>query len=65
MKPTILSEQNKKEERCAGASCLTCRDCKFINVEERRPELKNHFPQLYGREAEHYFFYYAVNAKSA
>lgn len=64
MKQNTSQQQNKNEEGCEGTACLSCRNCKAIK-EERRPEVKNNFAQLYGKEAEHYFFYYTINIKQA
>jgi hypothetical protein len=65
MKQNALIKQDRLEEGCAGAACLSCRECKVINMEEHRPELKAPSLQLYAKEAEHYFFYYDVNLKQA
>ncbi|HTM92829.1 MAG TPA: hypothetical protein VL095_10435 [Flavisolibacter sp.] len=61
MKQNALLQQDRIEEACAGTGCLTCCDCKVINMEERRQEVKSPSLQLYAKEAEHYFFYYDVN----
>jgi len=65
MKQNALLKQDRIEESCAGTACLNCHECKIINMEERRQELKNSSLQLYAKEAEHYFFYYDVNLKQA
>jgi hypothetical protein len=65
MKQNALLKQDRIEEGCAGAACLTCCDCKVINMEEGRQEVKSPSLQLYAKEAEHYFFYYDVNLKQS
>jgi hypothetical protein len=62
MKPTI-SNQQQVHEKCDPASCSNCNDCRVVNMEERRGETKASSPQLYAKEAENYFFYYALNMK--
>ncbi|MBO9682467.1 MAG: hypothetical protein J7502_07365 [Flavisolibacter sp.] len=65
MKQNVLLKQDRIEEGRAEADCLTCCDCKVINMEERRQEVKSSSLQLYAKEAEHYFFYYDVNLKQS
>lgn len=54
-----LFEGRKLNKKCDSISCQTCANCKAINYEEKKPELKNNSSQLYAKESEHYFFYYA------
>jgi len=60
MKRNILLKERPDKQICDEASCLMCESCKVIRMEERRQEAKNDFLQLYAKEAEHYFFYYAL-----
>lgn len=60
MEQNALLKQERVEEGCAEADCLTCCDCKVINMGEKRHEVKSSL-QLYAKEAEHYFFYYDLN----
>jgi hypothetical protein len=59
------STKDHRQDRCDGASCNRCDDCRVVNLEERRSELKPNPPQLYGKEAEYYSFYYAFNMKQS
>ena len=65
MKLNYLPNDHEEQEKCDPATCLKCRDCKVINFEERRGEFKNTNSQLYAKEAESYFFYYALNMKQS
>ena len=62
MKQNIVLKQYWKSEECAP-SCRKCESCKVINLEDRVPELRNTTTQLYAKEAESYFFYYAPSMK--
>jgi hypothetical protein len=65
MKQNFLPKDHEEKQNCDPASCLKCRECKVINFEERRVELKSNSSQLYAKEAESYFFYYALNMKQS
>jgi hypothetical protein len=63
MKPNYITKGHPAKQNCEAAPCLNCADCKVVNFEEKRTELKANTSQLYAKEAEHYFFYYALNMK--
>ena len=63
MKQNFLPKELEANEKCNVASCLECQDCKVINFDEKKAELKTSSSQLYAKEAENYFFYYALNMK--
>jgi hypothetical protein len=65
MKQNTLLKAGRDEEKCQEISCRKCQSCKVISMEEKREEQKSNSLQLYAKEAEHYFFYYAVNMKQA
>ncbi|MGZ3844755.1 MAG: hypothetical protein ACXVBJ_02880 [Flavisolibacter sp.] len=64
MKPT-LSKLQQEHEKCDPPSCPNCENCRVINIEDRGGESKASSPQLYAKEAENYFFYYALNMKQS
>ena len=63
MKQNYLIKTREPKGSCDPRSCEYCADCKAVNFEEKRMELKAGFSQLYAKEAEHYFFYYGLNLK--
>jgi len=63
MKQNYLIKARESKGSCDSGSCEYCADCKVVNFEEKRMELKSSFSQLYAKEAEHYFFYYGLNLK--
>ena len=63
MKQNYLSKAREPKGSCDSGSCEYCADCKVVNFEEKRIELKANSSQLYAKEAEHYFFYYGLNLK--
>jgi len=63
MKQNSLLKTRLVNGSCDSTSCQDCPDCKVIHLEENRTEVKSNFTQLYAKEAEHYFFYYALNLK--
>lgn len=52
-----------KKASCDPASCNSCPQCKVVNFQDKRTDMKAGISQLYGKEAEHYFFYYAFTMK--
>jgi hypothetical protein len=62
MKQSNVLKQRWEEEQCTS-SCPKCENCKVIKLEDRVPELKNSTMQLYAKEAESYFFHYALSLK--
>jgi hypothetical protein len=65
MKQRSSSKVHHEQVGCDPSSCNRCDDCKVVNLEERRGELKSASPQLYGKEAEYYSFYYPMNIKQS
>jgi len=65
MEQHLLPKEEQQKERCDAPSCRQCPQCKVIDLEERMAELKVNASQLYGKEAENYFFYYALNIKQS
>jgi hypothetical protein len=63
MKQNYLTKAHPAKDNCVAADCTNCTDSKVVNFEEKRTELKSGTSQLYAKEAEHYFFYYALNMK--
>jgi hypothetical protein len=63
MKQNVLLKERWNEEKCGDGLCRKCPDCKIISMENTGQEPKNVSQQLYAKEAEHYFFYYASNIK--
>ena len=63
MKQNSLIKAHHAKNSCSSAACQECSECKVVNIEEKRTELKANISQLYAKEAENYFFYYALNIK--
>jgi len=63
MEPNNHLTDHKSKEQCDSATCVFCKQCKVVNYEETRTEWENDSLQLYARELEHYFFYYAAGSK--
>jgi len=63
MKKKTVSKGQINQEKCNRASCHICVNCKATNFEEHRSETKNTSLQLYAKEVESYFFYYALQMK--
>lgn len=63
MKQNYLIKAREPKGSCDSGSCKYCADCTVTNFEEKKLESKASYPQLYAKEAEHYFFYYDLNLK--
>jgi hypothetical protein len=63
----MKQQENKIEEQtrdCEQWSCSSCAGCSLVNFEEAGELPQPHAAQLYGTEAEHYFFYFPPGRKA-
>jgi hypothetical protein len=58
MNEKIIDKADKNDKPCNKASCRTCQNC-IAAEDDGRLESKSNSWQLYAKEAESYFFYYA------
>lgn len=59
MKKETPVKTQKQKEHCCINGCRSCQNCRVAELDEVTEEFKNNSLQLYAREAESYFFYYA------
>jgi hypothetical protein len=63
MKQKLPGKAQKSRGECSINSCRSCQSCKAVEFEELRQKAAGGSLQLYAREVENYFFYYALAIK--
>jgi hypothetical protein len=63
MKQKLPAKEHDNGDDCSTNSCRSCQSCKAVEFEELRQKPAGDSLQLYAREAENYFFYYALSIK--
>ncbi|HWI92179.1 MAG TPA: hypothetical protein VNT20_12940 [Flavisolibacter sp.] len=63
MKQKLPAKEHDNGDECSTNSCRSCQSCKAVEFEELRQKPAGDSLQLYAREAENYFFYYALSIK--
>lgn len=63
MKQKLPGKVQDNQSKCDISSCRSCASCKAVEFEEVRQKPADDSLQLYAREAENYFFYYALAIK--
>jgi hypothetical protein len=54
-----------EKEKCDTGYCRQCTQCRVVDIEDTRAELRMNSSQLYAKEAENYFFYFGHNMKQS
>lgn len=63
MEKKILVNSFKGDRKCRKTPCSACPNCRPSQLDKRKDESNGNSLQLYAREAENYFFYYALRMK--